>query len=68
MKFVITINMSNDAFQDGGNGTEVARILEDLASETRYEELDSIGVWCTLRDINGNTVGKAQVKKGSADE
>lgn len=54
----ITIDIDNAAFEDAG-GTEVARILRKLA--TQYEH-DGFYVFEKLRDINGNTVGKAELK------
>lgn len=60
MKLIITIKLDSAAFDDG-NGTEVARILRELANEitdTTLEAGDSQG----LRDINGNRVGTAEVR------
>lgn len=65
MKLTITIQCDNDAFssEKGGDsepGTEVARILRELADN--YQERDLLpGETANLRDINGNTVGKAKV-------
>lgn len=53
----ILINVGNAAFQEGG-GSEVARILRDLADQ--YES-DGFYVFAALRDVNGNKVGKAEL-------
>ena len=58
-QITITIDTGNAAFEDGAGGSEVARILRTLAD--RYE---NDGLWDqthTLRDINGNRVGKATI-------
>jgi len=58
----ITIKMDNDAFGDPDipeqASYELARILRDYAQDI---EGDS-GYDHTLRDVNGNTVGKAVTK------
>lgn len=60
MEFVITISMNNAAFEEQPN-LELARILRKLADrlETEWPLPDGT---CVLRDINGNSVGTAQVK------
>jgi len=55
---VITIETDNAAFEETG-GSEVARILRALA--TRYEE-EGFYIYETLRDINGNAVGAAELR------
>lgn len=59
MKLVIEINLDNAAFQEWGGQAEVARILN------RYAE--NVSEWGVgerkLLDINGNTVGTAEVQK-----
>jgi hypothetical protein len=61
MKFSLTIDLDNDAFQ-GGNpsegfacNTEVARLLREAASA-----VERFGAACgnTLRDANGNRCGR----------
>lgn len=64
MYLIIKINMDNDAFADGENGTEVARILRHVCAEVIDTELDD-DFYLSLRDINGNNVGKMEVKKWS---
>lgn len=54
----IEIELDNEAFQDGNEATEVARILDDL-TKTGTGRLDSIALY--LRDINGNRVGAVTV-------
>lgn len=60
MKFQIEINCDNAAFSPEcrGEGSEVARILRDLADRIDREGLTR-GDYFTLRDINGNSIGKA---------
>ena len=62
MKFTITINMDNAAFEDGNAGPECARILRDLADECDTCDMQP-GPVLSLRDVNGNTVGEAVVKR-----
>ena len=54
--FKVEIETDNAAFDEGYHDFEVARILRALA-----DTLDMYGgrAEYTLRDINGNTVGKA---------
>ena len=54
----IKIELGNDAFADGRIGEEINRILADLAAECSFR---SGPVTRNLRDINGNTVGRAYV-------
>ena len=54
----INILTNNAAFEDGASGQEVARILRELAE--RYEA-SGAPFPVTLRDINGNVVGKAKI-------
>lgn len=61
MKLVITIEMDNAAFEDA-NGFEVARILTKLAREVKDHQLETNDTY-GLMDDNGNTVGKAEVKR-----
>lgn len=54
MIVTITINTANAAFADGNAGTEVARILRELAADwDGGESYEGI-----LYDINGNRVGR----------
>ena len=61
MKFIIRIDMRNDAFSDGAEGAELARILRNLA-----ERIESAGeaprCFENIRDVNGNTVGQYAAK------
>ncbi len=53
--FIVHIeNMDNEAFAENASA-EVARILSDLANRIDDAMIEGI----TLRDINGNQVGKA---------
>lgn len=57
----ITINTDNEAFDDGMEGsTEVSRILRELSTRIYHDEgLEKM----MIRDINGNTVGKLEVRE-----
>jgi len=61
MNFRVFVNCDNAAFDDvtgfNGRGEETARILREIADRiSRTEELPD---YITLRDINGNDVGRA---------
>jgi hypothetical protein len=56
-KVTITIKTENAAFAEDC-GYEVGRILNELAS--KYMHGDPIP--SSLRDVNGNTVGKVEVR------
>lgn len=63
MDFRLTINCDNAAFQseagdDWATTDEVARILEDTARKLRKDSETAFDY--TLKDSNGNTVGKAE--------
>lgn len=59
MKFSLTVNMDNAAFEtEDGNaasGGELARILERIADTVRADEFEG-GETGSARDINGNKV------------
>ena len=63
MQFQVTINLENAAFYDENNDVsyspEVARILRSLAKYVEFTA--TVDFEKTLRDINGNVVGKATV-------
>jgi hypothetical protein len=59
MELKITINMDNDAFV-GRPKTEIKRIINGLLNSTKLSEI-SFGNSKTLMDINGNSVGKAEI-------
>ena len=52
----ITIETKNEAFRGPDQASEIARILDNLASDLRTKGLDDY----VLKDLNGNTVGNAQ--------
>lgn len=59
MHFQLNINMDNAAFEEQPLN-EVARILEEEAKKLRY--FGDQHTWENkLRDVNGNTVGRAFV-------
>jgi len=57
MRFTISIDCDNAAFDDPG---ELTRILTDLGKRLEWLTLDEQGG--TLRDLNGNTVGKWEIQ------
>jgi len=59
MNFRVFMNCDNAAFDDHGHG-ELARILNALAKTiAEAKELPVPFSYVTLRDINGNDVGRA---------
>jgi len=61
MKAIITIQMDNAAFEEDVEGLELITIFNRL-SEKIARGLD-IGDSFTLKDSNGNTVGRMVIKK-----
>ena len=59
MKLKIEIEMENEAFEADRLG-EASRILRGMTAGLRHNGMN-VGDVITLRDINGNTVGKAEV-------
>lgn len=59
MNITIKIDANNAAFDDDG-GSEVARILRELAD--RYDR-DGLFVSIPLRDKNGNPVGSVKYQR-----
>lgn len=59
MKLKIEIETDNDAFEPNG-GSEAARILRDVAD--RIDGADVCDIGFSVRDINGNRVGKVSVE------
>lgn len=62
MKAIITVQMDNAAFSEPVNGTELARILRELADgieQTALENGDGGGLF----DSNGNRVCKWEVSE-----
>jgi hypothetical protein len=57
MKYKVSIDLSNDAFQGGKDATAIAGILYALADKLMNGE--GYEHTTRLRDINGNTVGSA---------
>ena len=57
-RITISMRVDNAAFEEGG-GSEVARILRELADV--YEEC-GFHVFANLRDINGNPIGSAKLE------
>lgn len=64
MDITIKINMDNAAFGDNGleKAHEAAHIISELAHDLHGADFDSdYDRELTLRDYNGNTVGKMKV-------
>lgn len=61
MKYVVSIDTDNAAFVDAGPHHEVARILEELARRLRFQS-EVLEEETLLRDLNGNTIGRAGPK------
>lgn len=63
MQFNLTIHCDNAAFdpegETTGEGPEVARILRALADRIEDAADSTPGALLALRDVNGNTVGRA---------
>lgn len=57
MQVSIVIEQDNEAFSDGNNGSETARILRELADYCDGYDIE--GMTRNLYDINGNRVGVA---------
>lgn len=60
MTFTLTIDCDNDAFAFNDLATELARIVGKVAQDI---DDDGIGIdpTGTVRDINGNTVGRWEI-------
>ena len=58
-KFTVNIRCDNAAFDDAPE-SEIARILRDIAD--KLESDGASGFFETIRDINGNDVGRHALK------
>lgn len=58
MKFKVVIDVENAAFEDENMGTELARILREVADTVDGTSGETESIWGTLRDVNGNKVGQ----------
>jgi hypothetical protein len=58
--FTVQIRTDNDAFQDGNEQAELARILRGIAA--RLEAGEDVYYFQTIFDINGNDVGRFALK------
>jgi hypothetical protein len=64
LKFRLEITCDNAAFDDA-IGTELGRILRDLA--TRIEDGEATRLYQNVRDINGNPCGTFRLKEENRD-
>ncbi len=62
MKFKLEIKMDNAAFEGENALVELARILTELSTEIDMFSGIHRGWYCNLVDVNGNTVGRAEMK------
>lgn len=58
--FTVKFDTDNAAFADGGRDAEIVRILRAIAD--RVEREGCSGFYETIRDINGNDVGRFALK------
>ena len=63
MKFKVVIDVENAAFEDENMGTELARILREVADTVDGTSGETESIWGTLRDVNGNKVGQYRFVK-----
>lgn len=69
MKFRLTFDIDNEAFHGANGPEEVGRILREVANQVEEGQLCSrvevnefkTGTAIPVRDMNGNTVGAAQI-------
>lgn len=61
MKLKIEITLDNAVFANGWQ-FEAERILKRAAEQLHFE-VNAPGDWFTLRDLNGNAVGKVKVTR-----
>lgn len=59
--FRLTVRCDNDAFTPGA-GRELARILRETASQIEDETDRDLWAYRTVRDVNGNDVGRMGLK------
>lgn len=59
--FKLNINCGNDAFDNGNREHEIVRILREVANQIEDGAVD-IEYFQTIRDINGNDVGRFALK------
>ena len=60
MQAVIKIKMNNEAFHECPNGTELARLLRDLANRVDWWTM-SAGDSAPINDLNGTNVGRMDI-------
>jgi len=64
--FVLSIEMDNAAFEDDLAGREVSRILRDLCERIDAYDAEELAAGAfdrNLYDVNGNHVGRCEVKE-----
>lgn len=57
MRFVLTINLENDAFVGDWPGLEVSKLLRHTSNRVREATIEEMIAGDTLLDSNGNNVG-----------
>ncbi len=63
-RFYVWVSTDNAAFDDGNKAGELARILRDIADKLESSS-DVPAFFQTVRDINGNDVGRYAEKSDS---
>jgi hypothetical protein len=61
MKAIISIELNNDAFAQGGVDYELSRVLNNLADKVLDNVVCDIGHMTTAQDVNGNTVARLDI-------
>lgn len=65
MRLLVTIGINNPAFDGDNLGSELARILRDLANQLADTPRAALAAkyGIELRDVHGNHVGSASIDK-----
>lgn len=61
MKFILHVNTDNEDFQPEA-GIELAEILREVAKRVEHASNDDLWAFETIRDSNGNDVGRYALK------
>lgn len=61
MKFKVSFDMDNAAFEPDARTGEIARILRELADKMELRSFVTKREAGSIRDINGNTVGEWKI-------
>tara|TARA_B100001765_G_C19280666_1_gene239773 strand:- start:218 stop:448 length:231 start_codon:yes stop_codon:yes gene_type:complete len=61
MKAVIEIEMDNDAFMHPNTSLELSRVLARMGDDIERMQVNDVGHYTTVTDLNGNTVGRLDI-------